>query len=341
MDTPASIRLTAKLGAGLQQAKVTNSAGSRYNKATVGRMIDHIFYVGLNSRPNWCTANRFMDLSDHMPITAQWNIDSLEVPKKSARLSVKKILLAGSKFTSNNRFTALADANIALDELFNGLTDAAWAQSARIGAVEATGEVFKTVLSKNTLKKIKMRRKKFKKLTEKIGPIKKYMDAKSTANVSIRADRKAAHAKKLKLIADQLLNNGSKEYWRYIKSCTGNTFHSVSNGPVYDLDKNLITGNEKKLEILNQHFSDLAKDATGNSRDPSKWQALLSDDSDYYPECDQSISWADITTALNDTPNNKAPGADGVPNGEHPEIHDDKCGGACAQEGRHEGPQQL
>ncbi|OMJ15994.1 hypothetical protein AYI70_g6889, partial [Smittium culicis] len=78
MDSSASTKLTLKLGTGLQQAKVTNSVGSRYNKTTVGRMIDHIFYVGLNSRPNWCTASRFMDLSDHMPITAQWNIESLE-----------------------------------------------------------------------------------------------------------------------------------------------------------------------------------------------------------------------------------------------------------------------
>ncbi|OMJ14102.1 hypothetical protein AYI70_g8097 [Smittium culicis] len=242
MDTPTATKLTAKLGAGLQQAKGSNSADSRYNKATLKRIIDHIFYVGLNSRPNWCTENRFLYLYDHMSITAQWNIDSLEAPKKSARLSVKKILLAGDKFTSNNRIEALADANIALDELCDGLTDAFLAQSA----------------------------------------------------------------------------------------------HIVSNGPVYDLDKNLITENQNKLEVWNQHFSDLAKDTTGNSRDPSKWQVLLSDDSDYYPECDQSISWADITTALNDTRNNKAPGADGVPNGEHPEIHDDKRGGACAQEGRHE-----
>ncbi|OMJ17267.1 hypothetical protein AYI69_g7491 [Smittium culicis] len=155
MDTPAATKLTAKLGAGLQQAKVTNSAGSRYNKATVGRMIDHIFYVRLNSRSNWCTANRFLDLSDHMPITAQLNIDSLEIQKKSTRLIVKKILLAGDKFTSNNRFAALADVKTALDELFNDLKYAVWAQSARIGAVGATGESIKTVLSKNTLKKLK------------------------------------------------------------------------------------------------------------------------------------------------------------------------------------------
>ncbi|OMJ23460.1 hypothetical protein AYI70_g2254 [Smittium culicis] len=62
MDTLASIRLTLKMGTGFQKAKVSNSKGSRYNKGTVGRMIDHIYYAGLNSRPNWCTANRFLDL---------------------------------------------------------------------------------------------------------------------------------------------------------------------------------------------------------------------------------------------------------------------------------------
>ncbi|OMJ14963.1 hypothetical protein AYI69_g8366, partial [Smittium culicis] len=41
MEIPTTTKLAAKLGARLQQAKVTYSAGSRYNKNTVGRMIDH------------------------------------------------------------------------------------------------------------------------------------------------------------------------------------------------------------------------------------------------------------------------------------------------------------
>ncbi|OMJ14852.1 hypothetical protein AYI70_g7637 [Smittium culicis] len=56
-----------------------------------------------------------------------------------------------------------------------------------------------------------------------------------------------------------------------------------------------------------------AKDATGNSRPTDKWENLISSDCDYYPECDSTILWSDITHALRDTPNNKAPGADGVP----------------------------
>ncbi|OMJ11163.1 hypothetical protein AYI70_g9895 [Smittium culicis] len=56
-----------------------------------------------------------------------------------------------------------------------------------------------------------------------------------------------------------------------------------------------------------------SKDATGNSRSTDKWENLISSDCDYYPECDSTILWSDITDALRDTPNNKAPGADGVP----------------------------
>ncbi|OLY79880.1 hypothetical protein AYI68_g6038, partial [Smittium mucronatum] len=40
---------------------------------------------------------------------------------------------------------------------------------------------------------------------------------------------------------------------------------------------------------------------------------LLNTDYDYFPECDTNIEWSDITTALSDTPNNKAPGSDGIP----------------------------
>ncbi|OMJ13429.1 hypothetical protein AYI69_g9009 [Smittium culicis] len=56
----------------------------------------------------------------------------------------------------------------------------------------------------------------------------------------------------------------------------------------------------------------MEKYTTGNIRDPSKLLTLLNDDSCYFPERDHSISWADIATALNDTPNSKAPEADWV-----------------------------
>ncbi|OMJ15236.1 hypothetical protein AYI69_g8267, partial [Smittium culicis] len=127
------------------------------------------------------------------------------------------------------------------------------------------------------------------------------------------ANRKAQHAKRLKKIADQILNNDSKSYWRYIKSYTGNSFQNIADGPVYDKKKNLCTEKLEKIKIWTNHFSELAKDTTGNSRCADKWENLISSDCDYYPECESTIVWSDITDALADTPNNKAPGADGVP----------------------------
>ncbi|OMJ11747.1 hypothetical protein AYI69_g9719 [Smittium culicis] len=56
-----------------------------------------------------------------------------------------------------------------------------------------------------------------------------------------------------------------------------------------------------------------SRDTIGNSRTTDKWENLISSDCDYYPECDRSTQWTEITDALADTPNNKAPGADGVP----------------------------
>ncbi|OMJ09937.1 hypothetical protein AYI70_g10638, partial [Smittium culicis] len=64
---------------------------------------------------------------------------------------------------------------------------------------------------------------------------------------------------------------------------------------------------------MNYHFINLAKDATGNSQFDNKLENLISIDCDYYIECDSTIVWSDITDALGDKPNNKAPGSDGEP----------------------------
>ncbi|OMJ15010.1 hypothetical protein AYI69_g8354, partial [Smittium culicis] len=63
--------------------------------------------------------------------------------------------------------------------------------------------------------------------------------------------------------------------------------------------------------VWDQYTSFGSHDASGESR--NTWENLISSDCDYYPECDSSIQWTDITDELRDTPNNKAPGADGVP----------------------------
>ncbi|OMJ17972.1 hypothetical protein AYI69_g7220, partial [Smittium culicis] len=117
----------------------------------------------------------------------------------------------------------------------------------------------------------------------------------------------------MKSIAKQLIFNDSIKLWNFIKSYTRKSFQNIADGPVYDKNKILISDKTNKIKIWANHFGGLALDTTGNSRSSDKWENLISSDSDYYPECDSTIIWSDITDALADTPNNKAPGADGVP----------------------------
>ncbi|OMJ13841.1 hypothetical protein AYI70_g8260 [Smittium culicis] len=72
-------------------------------------------------------------------------------------------------------------------------------------------------------------------------------------------------------------------------------------------------GTGKKIINQREKTNIYSKDITGNSQSADKWENPISRDCDYYPECDNTILWSDITYALRDTPNNKAPGSDGVP----------------------------
>ncbi|OLY84217.1 hypothetical protein AYI68_g1624 [Smittium mucronatum] len=49
--------------------------GFRYNKGEISRMIDHIFYSGLSRRENWCNANKYNYISDHILISADYDSD--------------------------------------------------------------------------------------------------------------------------------------------------------------------------------------------------------------------------------------------------------------------------
>ncbi|OLY78439.1 hypothetical protein AYI68_g7510, partial [Smittium mucronatum] len=74
---------------------------------------------------------------------------------------------------------------------------------------------------------------------------------------------------------------------------------------MYDKNKNIIAEKNKKLEIRNNYFGELANDSTGNTQSATKWESLLITDCNYFPECDTNIKWPDVTNALSDTPNNK------------------------------------
>ncbi|OLY77741.1 hypothetical protein AYI68_g8227 [Smittium mucronatum] len=81
--------------------------------------------------------------------------------------------------------------------------------------------------------------------------------------------------------------------WEFIEYSTGKVKNSTSVGPLIGLYNNLVTGNESKMKIWEDRFNTLAMDTTGN-------------------KYDEPITWSNISTAISDLPNNKAPETDGT-----------------------------
>ncbi|OLY79708.1 LINE-1 reverse transcriptase-like protein [Smittium mucronatum] len=317
MDTIKSSQFLKKSGVNFDHARVSNSLGSRWNKNVMGRMIDHIFYCGIGSRPNQCTANKYIDISDHFPITAEWDLAAMDGPPLKRKINLKKIELVKDQLISSNRFELLATDRIDINQSSKELIDIIWDESDRLGAVTDLADPAdqkKIFLSNKTIKKIMKKQKVFKLLTKDKINLDAYVKAKNDAEKSKKLDSKKFYEKKLLKLNEYITTNEPKKMWEFIKYSTGKFKSNTSAGPVLDIHKNLIVDSESRLKVWENHFKNLATDTTGNSRTADKWEPMLDYDIESFPECDEPIKWSEITTALKEIPNNKASGTDGIPN---------------------------
>ncbi|OLY78950.1 hypothetical protein AYI68_g6992, partial [Smittium mucronatum] len=317
MDIVRSDQFLKKSGIDFEHSRVSNSSGSRWNKNDMGRMIDHIFYYRIGSRPNWCIANKYLNISDHFPITTEWDISAITRPPKKRKINVKKMELVKDQLISSNRFDLLATDRIDINQSTKELIDTIWEETDRLGAITDLtdpSEEKKIFLSTKTIKKIKKKQKVFRLFTKSKIDIETYIKAKNVAEKSKKQDSKKFYEKKLMKLNEYLTTNESQKMWNFIKFSTGKIKTSITAGPVLDPNNVLITDSESKLKVWETHFKNLAKDSTGNSRTTEKWESLLNNDVQIFPECDDSITWYDITSALKNIPNNKSPGMDGIPN---------------------------
>ncbi|PVU95553.1 hypothetical protein BB561_001761 [Smittium simulii] len=117
VDTDQVKKFIRKYGPNLMQCQVENSSGSRYNGLSMGRMLDHILYKDMERRPNYCTVSHKVDLSDHLPIQAEWGIESIIKTKKISKISPKIIEKHANVLLNHNRFAVLANKNADLDTL--------------------------------------------------------------------------------------------------------------------------------------------------------------------------------------------------------------------------------
>ncbi|PVU86342.1 hypothetical protein BB561_006738 [Smittium simulii] len=69
---------------------------------------------------------------------------------------------------------------------------------------------------------------------------------------------------------------------------------------------------KRSTQHLGKTFKNLAAGTTGNSKNSAKLQRIFTKSTSTFSICESIINWAEIVTALKDTPNNKASGADTV-----------------------------
>lgn len=314
MDTYKSAQFLKKSGIDFSLAHVTNSLGSRWNKNIMGRMIDHIYYSSNFTRPTQCTANKYIDISDHFPITAIWDIECMKSIKNKRKIDVNKIDSIKDKLINSNRFDLLDVDSADINKTTTQLIDIILTETDRLGAFKSAADQKKIFMSKKTIKKIKKKQKIFKLLTKSKIDLEAYIVAKNDAKMSKKSDSKIFYEHKLNKINEYLTNNEPQKMWNLIKYSTGKFKNSMSTGPVLDKNNQLVIDNDSKLKVWEDHFKNLAQDSTGNSKSTEKWEPMLDNDVNTFPECDDSIRWNDVTDALKNIPNNKAPGLDGIPN---------------------------
>ncbi|OMJ17200.1 Transposon TX1 uncharacterized, partial [Smittium culicis] len=312
-DTESTIKMLNRIGIGLRRAVVTNSKGSRMNGATMGRMIDHIAYAGFSNNPNYAKILKSVDLSDHLPVVAEWNIESINIPEPLRKIDTVVIKELGGAFVSNNRFAVLAQVENDIETLVSNVSKEVWESVEEINAIKTEGNGFRTVLSKGTLETIKKRRKLFKDLSNEQAKTKEYSDLKEKANELCRIDRRNNRKLEIKKACDYMLGNKPRELWSWLKRFSGRFRSSLIDGPIFDKNNQLITDAEAKSEAWAAHFEELAKDNTGNSRSKEKWSKIVNKSVGVFPDCDAPLTWKEICGALKATPNNKSPGCDGIP----------------------------
>ncbi|OMJ22903.1 putative RNA-directed DNA polymerase from transposon BS [Smittium culicis] len=312
-DINSTVALLNRIGIGLRRAVVRNSKGSRLNGARIGRMIDHIAFSGFANNPNYAKVLKSVDLSDHLPVVAEWNIESLMSPVLTKRIDAAKINELGESFTSCSRFAVLADKDSNTENLVNSVTKSIYETAEELDALKTIASDYRTVLSKETLETIRKRRKVFKKLSKDPSVEVEYSGLKEKTIQLCRQDRMNNRKVEVKKACDLMICNKSRELWSWLKRFSGRFSSSLVDGPIFDKNRQLITDSEAKAEVWASHFEELAKDSTGNSRSAKKWRDIGKNYTAEFTECDTPLSWAEICAALKSTPNNKSPGSDGIP----------------------------
>jgi exonuclease III len=304
------------------------SPRSRWRGAGTLRDLDHIVVSkGVDGR--WANAwiNRSWDLSDHWPVNTfplgKSHIRP-EHPPKPERVFIdgRKVGMRAAAIATHNRWELLAEEALEdPEEYATKFMEASSSVASDVGVTATLDPNEKTSdlrLSRKCKRLVEARRRAFS-VWEQAAPRDKparwgtYQKLKDEAKETTRSQQRADWARYIAEGSKLLHEQEHKRAWRWVKSLSVRT-GATSQAPtaVRDINGNILADPNQIAEAWAAHYGALANDATGHSRDPGHWEEM-GEERGLLEGLDDSISWAEVQTALRAIRPGKAPGLDGFP----------------------------
>lgn len=283
--------------------------------------LDHILVHGLTTK---CRSNVLwdIDISDHFPVKTVLHtkkILSESKMKMVARALKRKRIIDDPLWRDVNTGDLSNEAQIFIDTV--------WEVANKHHAVTkpSARQDWRTPLSKSTLAKIKLRMDYFRTKGgvefDEVEYQRLWLDSKR----EVKLERSRIKEKETIRTCRLVTQNRFRDIWKYVNEETGRKDLRSHTGPIMDKRSDrLAVSDREKRRVWKRHFANLAKDDTGDSRDPTKWDYLRKGNQDgesrkrtkvavsYLQGCDDKVEWKEIVECLKAMPNKKAPGQDGV-----------------------------
>jgi len=272
----------------LNMVKVINSETFHRGEIPISS-IDHALMSENMPQPQSRTIHN-VKLSDHWPLIIWWNADDVKrigcAKKSQIRMDANKINLRKEKIAFHNYFEALSkeEDHVILDKL----EDTSWSVAKSDGVHITAGggsmrevnktreELFLENRERRILRRIRRLQNKQKahyssKRSEDITKLRKKFHQRLN-----RAAR-AASSHRQRQYLDAIENNDMVETFNWIKQSAGTTRKSKAMGPIRKIDGSMAVGEKEKAETMALHFSSLAIDGSGHSKDANSWRHIIDD----------------------------------------------------------------
>jgi hypothetical protein len=262
---------------------------------------------------------RSWDDSDHWPLIAKWNNTNfikIEKQVRRKRMIPHRIEKKKKDIANDNVFDSISDND------YQSFVDTIWNVASKYNCVSVPNveDEYHNKLQKyfdnKTRRIIRKRNRRYKKFLK--NPSEENYNNLKGVKLELRRDlkkiRKVKYYKSHQQFGEYIQNSDIKNAFSWINKFAVNP-KTRSENPIIDPATGTILTDQNKLsEYLCKHFSDLAKDTTGNSRNFEHWKQFELQECPALKEINNNLEWEEISSIIKNSSNYKSPGIDGITN---------------------------